>query len=175
MRFFGLLATAALLGSGAAIALTVMPDAKTPAATLPEATPVATPHPAQKTHKKHPAKPKLTASQRAERTAAVAILRGQGYRPVALADYAPSHLLRVLIGKGDGGQRAFFFAGPKFIGNDAADDSDALTVVRAGNRSIALSYKLANGKTSRVLFRWDGQKLTPQTAIPPVSQRNKPA
>ena len=175
MRFFGLLATAALLAVGANAALTVLPDSKTPPVALPEPVPAATPHPAKKSHKKQPAKPKLTAAQRAERTNAVAILRGQGYRPVALSVYAPSHLLRVLIGKGDGGQRAFFFAGPKFIGNDAADDSDALTVVRAGNSSIALSYKLANGKSSRVLFRWDGRKLTPQTAIPPVAQRNKPA
>jgi hypothetical protein len=48
-------------------------------------------------------------------------------------------------------------------------------VVRAGNRSVSLSYKLAGGKRARVLFRWDGQKLAPQTAIPSAALRNAPA
>ena len=82
------------------------------------------------------------------------------------------NVLRVLIGKGDGGRRAFFFAEGRFIGNDTTDDSDSVTVVRAGNRSVALSYKLNGGGSSRVLFRWDGKKLAPQTAIPSSAQRH---
>jgi hypothetical protein len=174
MRFFGLLATAALLAVGANAALTVIPDPKTSQVALPEPAPAATPKPA--THKKkQPAKPKLTAVQRRDRAAAVTLLRGQGYRPVVLGDYAPDHVLRVLIGRGDGGRRAFFFAGTKFLGNDASGDSDAVKVVRAGNRSVALSYKLSDGSTSRVLFRWDGKKLSPQTAIPPAAARHAAA
>jgi hypothetical protein len=156
MRFFGLVATGALLAVGAIGVLSFIPDSKSTTATLP--VPAATPKPAhKKAAKKHAAaKPKLTAAQRAARTAAIATLSAQGYRAVRLSDYAPTHVVRVLIGKGDGGQRAFFFAGGKYIGNDAADDSDSITVVRAGNRSVSLSYKLRGGSTARVLFPWDG-------------------
>ena len=151
MRFFGLLATGALLAVGATAALTVIPDAKSPTATLPEEAPAATPKPAHKKAKKHaPAKPKFTAAQRAARAAAVSTLRSQGYRPVTLADYAPDHVLRVLIGKGDGGRRAFFFAEGRFIGNDTTDDSDSVTVVRAGNRSVALDAQISDTVPARV-------------------------
>jgi len=178
MRFFGLLATGALLAVGVGAALTIVTDAR-----LPTVTTASTPRapqeldtPAKKAVKKKPApaKPKLTAAQRHARTAAVSTLREQGYRPVSLSDYAPDKVLRVLVGKGDGGQRAFFFAGGKYIGNDAATDSDKITVVRAGNRSVSLSYKLVGGTRERVLFRWDGENLAPQTAIPTAAQRNAP-
>lgn len=179
MRFFGLLATGALLAVGVGAALTIATDARLPAispATTPQA-PQERDTPAKKAvkKKKHaPAAPKFTAAQRQARTAAVSTLREQGYRPVALSDYAPDKVLRVLVGKGDGGQRAFFFAEGKYIGNDATTDSDRIRVVRAGNRSVSLSYKLVGGKTERVLFRWDGEKLAPQTAIPPAASRNAP-
>ena len=177
MRFFGLLATGALLAVGAGAALVIATDVHLPSVS-PASTPAAPQEldtPAKKTvKKKHAAKPKYTAAQRKARTAAVATLREQGYRPVALSDYAPDKVLRVLIGKGDGGQRAFFFAGGKYIGNDTTTDSDKIKVVRAGNRSVSLSYKLVGGQTTRVLFRWDGEKLAPQTAIPTAADRNTP-
>ena len=182
MRFFGLVATGVLLGVGIAITLTVMPDSNSPTVALSETAPPA--QPKTVTHKKKAAKPKLTTAQRHARTAAVGTLRDQGYRPVTLKDYAPNHVLRVLIGKGDGGLRAFFFAGGKYIGNDATDDSGTIKVVRAGNRSVSLSYKLfkpgdkaccPSGGTTRVLFRWDGKNLAPQTAIPPATARHAPA
>jgi hypothetical protein len=103
---------------------------------------------------------------------------------VTVKTYRPKSVLRVLIGKGEGGQRAFFFAAGKYLGNDAADDSTAVEVVRAGNRSVALSYRLfaekdrpccPTGTKVRVLFRWDGENLAPQTAIPPSAQRRAPA
>lgn len=176
MRFFGLLATGVLLAVGAGAALTIATDARFPTLS-PEATPTAPQEqdtPVKKAvKKKHaPAAPKLTAAQRQARTAAVATLRGDGYRPVKLSDYAVDKELRVLIGKGDGGQRAFFFAGGKYLGNDATTDSDRITVVRAGNSSVSLSYKVVGGTTERVLFRWDGKKLAPQTAIPPATARH---
>jgi len=136
-------------------------------------------------HKKaKPAKPKLTRAQRRARAAAVGTLRDQGYRPVTLKDYAPDHVLRVLIGRGEGGERAFFFAGSRFLGNDAVEDSDRVKVARAGNRSVALSYKLfeqgdrpccPSGGTERVLFRWDGKSLAPTTSIPSALSRRAPA
>ena len=176
MRFFGLLATGVLLAVGAGAALTIVTDARLPTLN-PAATPQApqeqdTPVKKKAVAKKAPAAPKYTAAQRRARAAAVATLRGQGYRPVALSVYAPDKELRVLIGKGDGGQRAFFFAGGKYIGNDATTDSDKITVVRAGNTSVSLSYKLVGGTSERVLFRWDGKKLAPQTAIPLAAQRS---
>jgi hypothetical protein len=176
MRFLGLLATGALLAVGAGLALVIATDVHLPSVT-PSATPSAPQEldtPAKKAAKKKhaPSKPKLTTAQRRARTAAVSTLRAQGYRPVSLSDYAPDKVLRVLVGKGDGGQRAFFFAQGKFIGNDAATDSDRIKVVRAGSRSVSLSYKLVGGTTGRVLFRWDGKKLAPQTAIPPAAARN---
>jgi hypothetical protein len=165
MRLLGLLATATLLAVGGTAALTVVPDRSAEVA-APQPAPAATPAPAEK-----PPKPKYTAAERRARAAAVTTLRDQGYRPVTLADYDPDHVLRVLIGRGEGGQRAFFFAGGRYLGNDAADDSRRIGVARAGNRSVALRYRLSGGGSARVLFRWDGERLAPQTAIPPATAR----
>ena len=149
--------------------------------------PAATPTPAAETKKaakREKAKPKLTRAQRRQRAAAVATLGELGYRPVGLKSYRVDADLRVLIGKGEGGRRAFFFNGATYLGNDAADDSASVEVARAGNRSVALSYRLfaegdrpccPTGAKVRVLFRWDGKNLAPQTAIPPSTQRRAPA
>lgn len=171
MRLLGVIATAALLAVGATIVMTVAPDRAEEAAVTPSA-PAATKPAAKKKAKKRPAKPKFTKTQRAQRAAAVDTLSQQGYRPVTLTDYRPGATLRVLIGRGDGGQRAFFFAGTQYIGNDAADDSDSIRVARAGNRSVALRYKTGNKSSTRVLFRWDGRNLAAQTAIPPSAERH---
>jgi hypothetical protein len=171
MRLFGLLATSLLLGVGATAAITFAPDGGGESAT-PRAAPAATPAPAA-AERPEARKPKFTRAERRARAAAAATLRDQGYRPVDLSDYDPKHVLRVLIGRGDGGQRAFFFAGARYLGNDVADDSRRIRVVRAGNRSVALSYRLygEGGGYERVLFRWDGEELTPQTSIPSASAR----
>ena len=178
MRALGLLGTSAVLAVGATAVMTVAPDGDEIVA--PEAAPASTPQrAAAKKKPARPRKPKYTAAQRRARSAAVATLRGQGYRPTALEDYKPDKVLRVLIGKGEGGERAFFFAGRRYLGNDAGEDSRAITVVRAGNRSVSLSYRLFGQNQSagyaRVLFRWDGRQLAPQTAIPPAASRRKPA
>lgn len=185
MRVMGVTATSALLAIMAWTLLAIYADRKTEEGVVSEA-PAAAPTPAAKkqavTHKK--AKPKLTPSQRRDRAAAVTTLSGLGYRPESLKTYVPGHTLRVLIGKGDGGKRAFFFNGATYLGNDAADDSASIEVVRAGNRSVSLSYRLfakddreccPTGSKVRVLFRWDGKNLAPQTAIPPSEQRRAPA
>jgi len=183
MRLLGLLATSLLLAVGVTTALTVVPDRGGDSAP-PSAAPAATPEPAAvPAGKAKPRKPKLTAAQRRDRAAAVTTLREQGYRPVTLTDYEPKHTLHVLVGRGEGGQRAFFFADGRYLGNDAADDSKRIAVVRAGNRSVALSYRLFSegdrpccpkGGTARVLFRWDGEQLAPQTSIPPAALRRAP-
>ncbi len=184
MRVMGVTATSALLAIFAWSLLSIYAErgkegvvTEAPAAT---ATPAA--KPAGDKPKK--AKPKLTRAQRRTRAAAVATLGELGYRPVSLTTYKPGNELRVLIGKGDGGRRAFFFNGATYLGNDAADDSAAVEVVRAGNRSVALAYRLfaeddrpccPTGSRVRVMFRWDGEKLAPQTAIPPSAQRLAPS
>ena len=143
MRLLGLLATSLLLAVGVTAALTFAPDGGGDAAT-PEAAPVAASKPAA-SKPAQPRKPKFTRAERRARAAAAGTLREQGYRPVALADYDPNHVLRVLIGRGDAGQRAFFFAGGRFLGNDAPEDSRRIRVARSGNRSVALSYRLSGG------------------------------
>ncbi len=183
MRFVGLLATAVLLGVGAFAALTAIPDGSDETALVPAA-PASTPDAKTKPAESKPRKPKLTRAQRRARAAAVGVLRDQGYRPVTLTDYKFDKRLRVLIGRGDGGQRAFFFSGGSYIGNDALDDSHRIEGVRAGNRSVSLAYRLfgpndrpccpSAGK-ARVLFRWDGESLAAQTAIPPAGERRAPA
>jgi hypothetical protein len=176
MRLLGLLGTSAVLAVGATAVLTVAPDGDEVVA--PEAAPASTPQRTAGKKPKKARKPKLTAAQRRARAAAVATLREQGYRPTGLKDYKPGRVLRVLIGKGEGGERAFFFAGGRFLGNDTAEDSHAIKVVRAGNRSVSLSYRLFGENDSagfaRVLFRWDGRRLAPQTAIPPAANRREP-
>ena len=180
MRFLGLLATAALLGVFATAVVTFMPERGEETALVGEAP--ATPAEAGKAKKAKPRKPKLTAAQRRDRRAAIGVLRDRGYRPVALADYEPANRLRVLIGRGEAGQRAFFFARARYLGNDAADDSRKITVARAGTRSVALAYKLyrdgdkpccPKGK-ARILFRLSDGVLSPQTAIPPSTARRAP-
>jgi LppP/LprE lipoprotein len=181
MRVLGLVATSLLLAVGATAALTLAPDGGGETAT-PQPASTAAPGPAGSAPAR-PRKPKFTPAQRRARAAAAATLREQGYRPVSLVDYDPTRVLRVLIGRGDGGQRAFFFAGGRYVGNDAADDSKRIRVARAGNRSIALSYRLfaagdepccPSGGSARVLFRWDGERLAPQTAVPPSTARRAP-
>jgi hypothetical protein len=173
MRVLGLLATAVLLGAGVYALQQVLPkDDDSSAAASATAASQAKKHKAKhKARRNADDKPKYTAAQRRQRAAAVSALRDEGYRPVHLGDYDPTSALRVLIGRGEGGQRAFFFTRSQYIGNDASQDSRSIRVARAGNRSIALSYRLKDGKSARVLFRWDGQSLAPQTSIPPVDQR----
>ena len=182
MRLLGVLATGALLALFATAVVTFMPERGEE--TVVTSAPAATPQPAAAKKKKAAAKkPKLTRAQRRARAAAVSTLSELGYRPVTLKDYKADKTLRVLVGRGEGGQRAFFFAGTRYVGNDAADDSERVEVVRAGNRSVSLAYKIFDegdkpccptGRKARVLFRWDGEALSPQTAIPPAAARRAP-
>jgi hypothetical protein len=169
-RIAGLAGTAALLGSGVAIAVMVVPsggdDEVVPAA------PAATPEPKER----KPSKPKLTTGERRSRRAALATLSEQGYEPVRVADYDPKADLRVLVGRdADGARRAFFFAGRTYLGNDSEFASRRVRVVRSGRRSVTLAYRLyepadrpccPRGATAQVRFRWTGETLAPQGELP---------
>jgi LppP/LprE lipoprotein len=174
----GLLGTAALLGTGAAIAVMVLPTSgdETGVPSAPAATP--TPEPAAAK------KPRLTRAQRRARRAAVAVLALQGFEPVRLADYDARDELRVLLGlpatNDAGPRRAFFFVGRRFIGHDSDAASANLRVVRTGDRSVTLRYGLfepgdrrccPSGGYGRVRFRWNGEALVPAGEIPPPSAR----
>lgn len=171
-RILGVLATAALLGTGVAIALMVIP--------APEEEAVA-PSPPPAAADVASEKPGLTAKQRAARRAAVATLKEQGFTPVRLADWRAEHRLRVLIGRDDAGaERAFFFAGRRFVGNDDAVASATVRVASARESSVTLSYRLfgptdeaccPKGERVKVAFRWEDGTLTPAATVPPAYER----
>jgi hypothetical protein len=173
-RIGGLLGTAALLGTGAAIAVMVIPSSGEEE--VVPAAPAATPAPERK-----PSKPKLTPGERRSRRAALAALSEQGYEPVRVADYDPKADLRVLIGRADdGSRRAFFFAGRAFVGNDSELGSRRLRVARSGRRSVTLAYRLyepadrpccPKGGIAEVRFRWTGEALEPRDAVPDPALR----
>jgi hypothetical protein len=179
MRLAGLLATAALLGSGAVIATMVVPSAGEDA--VVPAAPAATPAPDADERAAKPRRPRLSRGARRARRSAVALLAGQGYEPVELADYEAGNTLRVLIGRDDANaQRAFFFAKGEFLGYDSDTASGRLRVARAGERSVTLAYGLyepgdrrccPDGGTARVRFRWSAEGLVPQDELPPAAVR----
>jgi hypothetical protein len=108
-------------------------------------TPTATPK-ATSTPKPTPTPPPLTAEQRAQRDAAVAILTSRGFKPVKLRTYRGDHTLRVLIGKpangSPGGRMAFFFVDGQYLGNDSTSSSYRLSVGRQTNTRVTLRYGL---------------------------------
>ena len=171
-RILGVLATAALLGTGVAIALMVIPAPEEEAVVpTPETNPVKAP----------PQKPGLTDKQRAARKAAVATLTEQGFTPVRLADWRPENHLRVLIGRDEAGaERAFFFVNRRFVGNDDAAASASVKVAEASENGVTLTYRLfgptdeaccPKGQRVRVAFRWEDGTLSPAATVPPAAER----
>jgi hypothetical protein len=183
MRIMGVTATSALLAILAWTLLSFYPDHGEEVAVPAAPASTAEPDKKKQANAKKKPKAKFTRAQRRARAGAVATLAELGYRPVTLKTYKPDNVLRVLIGKGEGGRRAFFFAGTTYVGNDAADDSAAIEVTSTGNRSVALAYGVFGlgdkpccpGAKARVRFRWDGESLAAQSAIPPAEQRRAPA
>jgi hypothetical protein len=164
-RILGVLATAAFLGTGVAIALMVMPEPEEHV--VPQSTPAPTPAPAKAD------KPALSKRQLAARRAAVRTLVEQGYEPVRLADWRPRNQLRVLVGETDtGAMRAFFFNGREFVGNDDASSSSRLRVAKVGDEAITLAYGITTGGSEKVRFEWlDGTLQATGGTIPPSTLR----
>jgi hypothetical protein len=171
-RILGVLATAALLGTGVAIALMVVPEPEEQVAEVP-----ATPSPVEE----NAAKLGMTPAQKAARRAAVTTLDEQGFRPVKVADWHPEHTLRVLIGRDDSGaERAFFFVKRRFVGNDDATASASVRVSAARENGVTLSYRLfgatdqaccPKGERVKVTFRWKDGTLVPAGEVPPAYER----
>jgi hypothetical protein len=163
LRMLGFLATVALLGSGAAIALMVMPDRDHGAAatTPPPAKPKAK-------HKAHG----LTKAQKRARHKAVGVMAEEGYEPARLADWRPRAALKVLVGRDDqGAMRAFFFSGGQFLGHDDGATSNDIRVAKATKEAVTLSYGVSTGGRERVVFQLADGDVTPETPIPPSTVR----
>ena len=164
LRLLGLVATAAFLGSGAAIALMVMPDSHPAAATkgAPQAK-------AKRAHKGHPG---LTRAQKRERSKAVGALRSEGYDPARLADWRPRAELQVLVGRNEqGAMRAYFFSGGKFLGHDDASTSNSIRVAKQRKDSVTLAYRVSTGGHQNVTFHLQDGVVEPTSPIPPLSVR----
>lgn len=187
-RVIGFLATALLLAVGVNVVLMLTRDGGG-GADPPEtfAAPAATPRPAAKKPKTstRPLGKRLTPAQRASRDSAIKQVRGQGFEPVALADYKPRQSLRVLIGRpkaltGVRGRRAFFFVREEYLGTDAAEPSLRVRVLRQRGGVITIAYKLFSAAdkpccptagTATVRFTMADGRLVPEDPIPPVASR----
>jgi hypothetical protein len=175
LRFVFVLATAAFLGVGIASALMILPDDNV---TKGVAVVTATPAPkkvAAKHAKAKSTKPKgPTKAQRAQRAAAVAELRRQGFTTLDSRHYAYTANLRVLIGRpvGDaaGGSYAFFFLKDRFLGKDSTTPSNKLSVAKTGKSQVTLTYETSAGRT-KVRFKLEGETLQPLDEIPPAGDR----
>ena len=175
LRFVFVLATAAFLGVGIASALMILPDSKDKG-TAVAITPVpTTAHKTAKHEKAKSSKPKgPTKAQRAQRTAAVAEVRRQGFTVLKLSDYNYKANLRVLVGRpvGDaaGGSYAFFFLKDRFLGKDSTTPSNKLSVAKTGKSQVTLTYETSAGRT-KVRFKLEGETLQPLDEIPPAGDR----
>jgi hypothetical protein len=162
-RILGVLATLALLGSGAAIAYMVIPRDDT--APPPQSGAAVT------APKKAPAG--LTKAQKKARREAVAKVKSEGYDVVRLADWRAGPKLKVLIGSTDSGaMRAFFFSGAKFVGHDDPSTSSSLRVAKNGKNSVTLAYRVTTGGAEQVRFELqNGQVAVTGGTIPAASVR----
>ncbi len=114
---------------------------------------------------------------------ALAVVKALGYTPYAstMKYWDPDYPINVVIAsesdKADGyTNRAFFFAGDTFIGNDDSTASRSVGVFDRSLATITLRYVLylpndpdccATGGHADVTFQWNGYVLNNNQAIPP--------
>jgi len=174
-RILGVLATLAFLGSGVVIGMMVYEQFEDEAPAT-----VASNSGAAVKGAETP-KPGMTAKEKAARRAAVTTLSEQGFEPVRLADWKAASVLRVLVGRDEAGEeRAFFFVGRRFVGNDDVAASASIKVSAAKERTVTLSYRLfaaedeeccPKGETVKVSFRWRDGSLAPAGELPAADER----
>lgn len=187
-RLLGIAALLGLFGVAVAIALMVTASGNDEAGTPTAAVGTATATPKQtSTPTPRPTPPPLTAEQRTQRDAAVAILESRGFTPTRRATYRGDHTLRVLIGKpatgNPGGRMAFFFVDDRYIGNDGGGTSYRLSVGKQSDTRVALRYGVFSpgdeqccpSETRNVRFSWDGERLQALDLIPDAARRAAPS
>ncbi len=111
---------------------------------------------------------------------ATATVAGEGYEVFNPDTYDPSYPLRVLIGIRQGSatgyaQRAFFFYGDDYLGNDTSGDSAGIEYAGQDDNTVSLTYKLyqhndpnccPTGGEATVRYDWNGSELVPLDEIP---------
>jgi hypothetical protein len=130
------------------------------------------------------ARPAVAAPKPTPRAQAVALLRSRGFVPVDADGYSARHALRVMIGRRAGRpagtRRAFFFAGGRFAGTDAAAGSTGLEVAASGRRWVTLAYGryavgdkpcCPSGGRAKVRFDLRDGKVRPARPLPGESAR----
>jgi LppP/LprE lipoprotein len=101
----------------------------------------------------------------------------RGYVPVSTASYGPADTLHVLIGRGAGGERAFFFNEGRFIGTDASEPSAHIGVLAHGDSEVTLAYDVFAANASapsgqrRVRFALDMGALAVLDPLPSAARR----
>lgn len=114
---------------------------------------------------------------------AVATVEGEGYDVSNTDTYDPSYDLRVLIGISQDSatayaQRAFFFLGGEYLGNDTSADSAGIEYAGQDSNTVSLDYVLyrrndanccPSGGKATVRYDWNGSELVPLDEIPPDS------
>ena len=131
------------------------------------------------------APPTSTAPAPASLSAAEAVVRGDGYTPYSdsASNWDPSAQINVILGtltgSADGFNNwAFFFAGNTFIGHDASNPSNQISVFGRTSNVITLSYQLfapndplccPTAPSQNVRYQYANGVLTPLDPIPPSS------
>lgn len=105
---------------------------------------------------------------------ALAVLQNRGYSALDPAQYQPSNTLQVLVGRGAGGQLAFFFIDGQYIGTDTRVPSAAISVVSSNDTEVTLAYALthpdgSSAGTANVTYALNNGMLSPEGPIPSAS------
>lgn len=127
----------------------------------------------------------LSADERAERDAAVAVVESRGYVVErARRDWNPDADLKALIGTSpEGGQLAFFFVNGDYLGNDSTETSGRIRVEESDGLEVTLSYGIyepgdelsePTGTPVPIQFRYDGATLEPVQSLPLINERSQP-
>ncbi len=118
--------------------------------------------------------------------AAVAVVQERGYTPISTADIEgpPAGGLHVIIAESTDlphdRQRAFFFIGDGFVGNDLEEPSASIEFAWRSADTIALAYAVyrpndrsccPTGGAMNVRYRWTGLEIGALDPVPTAAER----
>ena len=111
---------------------------------------------------------------------ALAVLQSRGYSALDPTQYQPANTLQVLVGRGAGGQLAFFFIDGRYLGTDTRLPSAAISVVSANDTEVTLAYALtrpdgSSAGTANVTYALNNGMLSPEGPIPSASPTASPS